>query len=134
MCGCECCIYDKSIHLSLLSWCDKYLEKLKDQSQNDQNRRSGEKSHHIYETYKNTVMPHGRHIYAKEYDIPQAIMCAYTQYDHAPPHWKFLLRCCTESIHVSIFLTKKHTIIIQTQHPQYSFTFITSLEVVLLMV
>ena len=41
-------------------------------------------------------MPHGRHIYAKEYDIPQATMCAYTQYDHAPPHWKFLLRCCTE--------------------------------------
>ena len=65
MCGCECCIYAKSVHSSLLSWCDRYLKKLKYQIQNTQKRRSGEKANHIYETYKNTVMPHGRHIYAK---------------------------------------------------------------------
>ena len=65
MCGCECCISAKSIHSSLLSWRDRYLEKLKDRSQNAQIRRSGEKEHNIYETYKNIVMPHGRHIYAK---------------------------------------------------------------------
>ena len=59
MCGCECCISAKSIHSSLLSWRDRYLKKLKDKSQNSQIRRSGEKSHHIYTTYKNTVMPHG---------------------------------------------------------------------------
>ena len=41
------------------------IKKLKDQIQNAQNRRSGEKAHHIYETYKNTVMPHGRHINEK---------------------------------------------------------------------
>ena len=29
MCGCECCIYSKSIHSSLLSWHDHYLKKLK---------------------------------------------------------------------------------------------------------
>ena len=27
MCGCECCISDKSIHSSLLSWRDRYLIK-----------------------------------------------------------------------------------------------------------
>ena len=43
--GCECCIFAKSIHSSLLSWNDRYLEKLKDQSQNAQ-------SNHIYTTYK----------------------------------------------------------------------------------
>ena len=32
MCGCECCISAKIIHSSLLSWRDKYLKKLKDQS------------------------------------------------------------------------------------------------------
>ena len=32
------------------------------------------KSHKIYETYKNTVMPHGRHIYAKASDIAKATM------------------------------------------------------------
>ena len=58
MCGCECCIYAKSIHSSLLSWRDRYFKRLKDQSQNAQSRRSGEKAHHIYTTYKNTVMPH----------------------------------------------------------------------------
>ena len=26
MCGCECCIYAKSIHSSLLSWRDRYLK------------------------------------------------------------------------------------------------------------
>ena len=65
MCGCECCIYTKIVHSSLLSWSDRYLEKLKDQIQNAQSRRSGEKSDHIFETYKNTVMPHGHYIYAK---------------------------------------------------------------------
>ena len=50
MCGCECCISAKSIHSSLLSWCDRYFKKLKDISQNDQNRRSGGKSNRVYET------------------------------------------------------------------------------------
>ena len=40
MCGCECCIYAKSIHSSLVSWRDRYLKKLKDQSQNSQSRSS----------------------------------------------------------------------------------------------
>ena len=38
------------------------------------------------------------------------------------------------TIHVSIFLTKKQIINIQTQHPQYGFTFITYLRILLLMV
>ena len=37
------------------------------------------------------------------------------------------------TVHVSIFLTKKHIIGIQTQPPQCGFTFITPLRVVLLM-
>ena len=43
MCGFECFISDKSIHAYLLSWRDQYLKKLKDQSQNAENRNSGEK-------------------------------------------------------------------------------------------
>ena len=53
------------------------LKKLKHQTQKSQNRSSGEKSNHIYETYTNTVMPHGRNIYAKESDMTKATMCAY---------------------------------------------------------
>ena len=44
------------------------MQKLKHKNQNSQSRSSGEKANHIYETYKNTVIPHGRHIYAKESD------------------------------------------------------------------
>ena len=76
----------------MLSWRDRYLKKLKDQSQNAQNRRSGEKSHHIYETYKNTVIPHVRHIYAKAYDMEKATICAYPQSGNALPHWKCVFR------------------------------------------
>ena len=41
---------------------------------------------------KNTVIPHGRHIYAKEYDMAQYTMCACPQSDHALPHWKCVFR------------------------------------------
>ena len=58
----------------MLSWRDMYLKKIKDQIQNSQSKSYGEKSHHIYETYKNTVMPHGRHIYAKSSDMEKATM------------------------------------------------------------
>ena len=57
---------------------------------------SGEKAHHIYETYKNTVMPHGYHTYAKAYDIAKATICTYPHSDHALSHWKCVLRCCSD--------------------------------------
>ena len=40
----------------------------------------------IYETYKNTVMPHGHHVYAKASDMAKVTMCAYPQYDHTLTH------------------------------------------------
>ena len=86
MCGCECCISAKSIHSLLLSWRDRYLKKLKDKIQNSLSRRSGEKSHHIYETYKNTVMPHGCHIYAKASDMANDTISAYPHYENVLPH------------------------------------------------
>ena len=58
MFGCECYISAKIIHSSLLSWRDRYLKNMKDQNQNYQSRRFGEKSHHIYTTYKCDVISH----------------------------------------------------------------------------
>ena len=40
-------------------------------------------------------MPHGRHIYSKSFNMVKAAMCAYPQSDHALPHWKCVLRCCS---------------------------------------
>ena len=51
---------------------------------------------------KNTVMPHGCHIYAKEYDMAKATMCANSQSDHALPHWKCGLRCCAQFPRINI--------------------------------
>ena len=133
MCGCECCISAKNIHSPLLSWRDRYLKKLKDQSQNAQSRSSGEKAHQIYTTYKNTVMPHGSHIYAIASDMENPTMCAYPQSENSLPHWKCVLRCCADCPCINIpdqETTKKMT----KQHPQLGFTFITSLDVVLFMV
>ena len=78
------------------------MKKLKDNSQNAQSRRSGEKSHHVYETYKNTLMPHGCHIYAKAFDVAKATMCKYTQSDHALPHCKCVLKWCAEFPYINI--------------------------------
>ena len=51
---------------------------------------------------KNTVIPHGCHIYAKSHDIEKATLCAYPQLDHALPHWKCVLRCCTKCPSVNL--------------------------------
>ena len=50
----------------------------------------------IYETYKNTMMPHGRHICAKFSDMVNAKTCAYPQYNHAFPHWEYVLQYCAK--------------------------------------
>ena len=80
----------------MLSWRDRHFKKLKYQSQNAQSRSSGEKAHHIYTTYKNTVIPHGSHIHAKASDMENATMCTYPQSEHALPHCKYVLRCCAD--------------------------------------
>ena len=42
------------------------------------------------------MMPHGRHIYDKAYDMAKDKMCTYPQSDHALPHWKCVLRFCAK--------------------------------------
>ena len=63
MCGCECFISAKIMNSSLITCIYYHLEKPKDRSHNVQNRRYGEISSCIFETYKNYVLPHGFHIY-----------------------------------------------------------------------
>ena len=79
------------------------------------------------------MIPHGRHMYAKASDMEKPTMCTYTQSDHALPHWKYVLLCCAgfPCINLPDQETDKSK---KKQHPQLGFTFITSLDVVLLMV
>ena len=95
----------------MISCRDIYLEKLKDKIQNTQSIRSGEKSHHIYETYKNIVMPHGRHICSKSSDMENSTMCTYPKSEHTLPHWKCVFWCCAKYPHINLTdqqTNKKH--------------------------
>ena len=105
--GCECYIYAKSIHSSLLSWRERYLKNSRISAKMFKTEGLGKKKICIYETFKNAVMPHGRHIYAKAYDMAKATMCEWSQSYHALPHWKCVLRCCAK--YPSINLPKQET-------------------------
>ena len=56
----------------------------------------------IYETCKNTVIPHGRHIYAKASDMVKATMCAYHQSNNTLPNCKCVLRCCANCPYINL--------------------------------
>ena len=86
MCGCECCISAKIMHSSLLTWSNRCLKHLKDRSPNAQNRRSGEIYSRVFETYNNTVRPHGFHIYSTAVDMAMAKMCPCTYKNHGLSH------------------------------------------------
>ena len=45
------------------------FEKLKDKSCNAQNIRYGETANHLFETYKNTVTPHGKNMFQTDSEI-----------------------------------------------------------------
>ena len=60
-------------------------------------------------------MPHRRHIYAKSYEMAKATMCANSQSDHALPHWKCVLICCSQC--TSINITDQET---DDRHPNPS--------------
>ena len=47
-------------------------------------------------------MPHGRHIYAKVYDMSKAKICANSHSDHTLTHWKYVLRCCAKCPSINI--------------------------------
>ena len=87
--------------ITLMAWL-LYKKTQGSQPQFSKQKVWGEKKIRIYETYKNTVMPHGIHIYAKAYDREKATMCAYSQSDHALLHWMCILICCTQYPNISI--------------------------------
>ena len=90
----------KSMHSSLISWRDSYVKNSRISAKMIKTEGLGKKKIRIYESYKNTVMPHGRHIKAKTYDMAKAKMCVYSQSDHALPHCKcVLILLCPMSKH-----------------------------------
>ena len=79
-----------------------FIKKIKDQSQNEQNRRYGEMEIYIFETYNNSVIPHILHIYQTASEMVTTKICTYPPYQHALPHWKYVLRYCEKFPHIDI--------------------------------
>ena len=61
----------------------KVFEQLKYQSLHTKYRISCEMDNHLFETYKNSFVPHGEHIFKTYYDIYMATMCAYPSSKYA---------------------------------------------------
>ena len=78
-------------------------------------------------------MPHGRHIYAKAYDMENETMCTYPHSDNALPHCKCIFQCCADCPCINLPDQEKNKNM-KKQHPQLSLTFTTLLDVVQLMV
>ena len=81
------------MHESLLLWNERFF-KLKNKSCNAQNRRYGEMYNCLFETYTNTVMTHGKHMFQTASGMEMEIMCAYPLSKYALSYWKCVLRCC----------------------------------------
>ena len=47
-------------------------------------------------------MPHGRHIYAKAFDMAKATICEYPQSYHALPNFKCVFGCCDKCLCVNL--------------------------------
>ena len=84
------------MHISLLSWCERFFEKLKYQGYNAQNRRSGEISNCLFETYKKFVITPGKHMFQTSSEMTMSKMCEYPSSNYVLPHWKCVLCCCAQ--------------------------------------
>ena len=133
MCGCECCIYAKSINSSLLYWRDRYLKKSNIKAE-ILKEEGLVKNNITYMTHIKIQWCHMGIIFMPKHLIWKMLQCAHILSLIMHFHTGNVYCGVALNVHISIFLTKKKIKNANEQHPQYSFTFITSLDVLLLMV
>ena len=56
----------------------------------------------LFKTYKNYVIPHGKHIFKTASNMDMAKMCEYPSSEYALPHWKCILCCCAQCTRIDI--------------------------------
>ena len=130
MCGCECCISDKNIHSSLLSWRDLYFflkSKIKAKILKIEGlvkNKIAYMTHIKIQSFQMGVIFIPKHLIlkgGKSLHIHSHIM----HYHTGNLYCNFVL-----NVHVVIFLTKKQMINILTLVLQFYFTFIVLFGVV----
>ena len=94
MCGCVCCIYEKSMNSSLLTWRYSHPKHLKYLIKNTQKIRYVERGSRIFETYKKSLRTFGCHIHNTAADMEMNKMCPCPYEHHVLPQYKYMLRCC----------------------------------------
>ena len=133
VCGCECCIYANSIHSSLLSWHDRYLK-------NSRIKSKILKSEGLVRKHTPCMKPikiqwyHMGVIFMPKHLIWHKLKCEHILILIIPFHTGNAYYGSVPTVHLLIFLTKKQIKNMNKQHPKLGFTFITSLDVVMLMV
>ena len=133
VCGCECFISAKSIHSSLLSWRDSYFKKSKIKAK--MIKAEGLVRKHITYTHNIKIQwCHMEVIFMPKHQIWQMLQCAHILSLSMHFHTGNVYCVAVLTVLVSIFLTNKQLKSMTKLHPQLGFTFITSLDIVLLMV
>ena len=125
--------FTKGIQLSLLSWRGRYLKNSKIKAKII--KTEGLVKKHI--TYMKHIKIKSCHmdvIFMPKHLIWNKLQCAHILSLIMQLHTGNVYCSVLLTSHVSILLTNKQITRIQTKHPQYSFTFITSLHIVLIMV
>ena len=133
MCGCECCISAKSIHSSLLSWRDRYLKNWKIKSK-ILKAEVLVRNHITYMKHIKIQWFHMVVIFMTKHLIWKMLQCVHIHSLIMHFHTVNVYCIFLSTVHVSILLTKKHIKNMKKQHPQLGFIFITSFDVVLIMV
>ena len=130
--GCECCISDKSIHSSLLSWRDRYLKNSRIKAKILKSEGLVIK-HITYIQHIKIQWFHMEVIFMPKHLIWKIQQCAHILILIMQFHTVNVYCGAVPTVLVSIFLTKKELKNMTKQNPQLGFTFTTSLDIVLLM-
>ena len=71
---CVSVVYPSKLGIRHYYHCVSVFEKLKYQIYNSKNRSPGEMANRLFEKYKNTFMPHGKHMFQTASDMAMAKM------------------------------------------------------------
>ena len=133
MCGCKWWISAKSVHSSLISCRDRFLKNSKIKAK--MFKAEGLVKKHI--TFMKHIKIQWCHmgvIFLPNNMIWQRQKCAHIHSLIVHFHTGNVYWGAVPTVHVAIFLTKKNIKNMKKHHPELGFTFITSLDGVLLMV
>ena len=129
VCGCECCISAKRIDLSLLSWHDRYLKKIRISAKMLKTEGMGEKQT-AYMKHIKIQSCHMGVVFMPKHMTWQRQKCVHNHSQIMRYHTGNVYFDVVPNVQALIFLTSKQMISIPAPVLQFDFTFITWLRAV----